>query len=123
MRELATVDLGLLAEAGPTADGWRPDALVEELLSAPEAPIGRAAVEVGRGAGIDGLLDAVRLGAAHRLLRHDLALERDLGEPFGWLDITHVLTTAQAARWAWRAHPAQLSFYFGENQHRLRKRC
>jgi nitrite reductase/ring-hydroxylating ferredoxin subunit len=105
MRQLATVDLGRLADSEQRVDGWRPEALVDELLAAPEAPIARVADEATRGAGIEGLLDAVSLGAARRLLRHDLTLERDLDEPFGWLDITHVLTTAQAARWAWRAHP------------------
>jgi hypothetical protein len=39
------------------------------------------------------------------LLRHDLQVELDLEDDFGWLDITHALTTAQAARWAWRTDP------------------
>ncbi len=102
MKALATVDLGALTEA-ERADGWTPDELATELTTANEPPIIAAANAVVHGAGIEGLLDAVSLGAAHRLLGHDLEVEFDLAEPFGWLDITHALTTAQAARWAWRA--------------------
>ena len=43
---------------------------------------------------------------SRRLLRYDLDIEFDLDENFGWLDITHGLTTARAARWAWQAHPS-----------------
>lgn len=104
MRQLATVDLNALA--GTTkADGWTPDGLVDTMLDAPEAPIDIAVAAATNGAGIEGLLDAVSLGASHRLLRHDLQVELNLEEDFGWLDITHALTTAQAARWAWRTDP------------------
>ena len=104
MRALSAVDLDGLA--GTTrADGWTPDHLVPALLDATEAPIAEAAAAAQRGAGIEGLLDAVSLGAAERLLRHDLGVELDAAEPFGWLDITHALTTANAARWAWRTDP------------------
>jgi nitrite reductase/ring-hydroxylating ferredoxin subunit len=69
-----------------------------------------------RGAGIDGLLDAVALAASERMLRHDLAHEqRPDVSGYGWLDITHSLTYANAARWAWHTdpgpHTARLAFY------------
>ena len=47
--------------------------------------------------------------------RYDPAVERDHHADFGWLDITHGLTYASAARWAWRAEPgpdaARLAFW------------
>ncbi len=111
VRALAGVDLdGLAAAPGPEATGWSaagdPGAkLTAELLGATEAPIARAAAAVTDGAGIDGLLDAVVDAVSLRLLSHDVALEHDHGDGFGWLDITHGLTMAEAARWAWRADP------------------
>ena len=104
MRALAAVDLETLA-AADAEHGWQPAALVDVMLNATAAPIDDAAAAVVAGAGIEGLLDAVSLGASRRLLRHDLVVELDSSEPFGWLDITHALTTAQAVRWAWRADP------------------
>ncbi|MEM7275758.1 MAG: Rieske 2Fe-2S domain-containing protein [Actinomycetota bacterium] len=104
MRQLAGIDLGMLAET-ERADGWEPDELADALLTADEAPLTVAATAAARGAGIDGVLDAVSLGASTRLLRHDLEIELDRADPFGWLDITHALTTAQAARWAWTVAP------------------
>lgn len=109
VRALAGVDLDALAAApGPSATGWSagPAAgLAAELLAAAEAPIARAAGAVLDGAGVDGLLDAVVDAVSLRLLGHDVALEHDHGDGFGWLDITHGLTTAEAVRWAWRADP------------------
>jgi len=107
VRTLATVDLDALAAApGPEATGWSGSAaLAADLLHATEAPMARAAAAVADGAGIDGLLDAVVDAVSLRLLRHDVALEHDHGDGFGWLDITHGLTTAEAARWAWRVDP------------------
>ncbi len=104
MRALTAVDLNALAET-TKADGWAPNGLVDTMLDAPEAPIETAVAAATNGAGIEGLLDAVSLGASRRLLRHDLQVELDLEDDFGWLDITHALTTAQAARWAWRTDP------------------
>ena len=114
VRALAAVDLEALAAApGPEVTGWsagsEPTArLAAELLGAAEAPIARAAAAVLDGAGIDGLLDAVVDAVSLRLLGHDTALEHlhtDGRERFDWLDITHGLTTAEAARWAWRSDP------------------
>ncbi|MDH3299762.1 MAG: Rieske 2Fe-2S domain-containing protein [Acidimicrobiia bacterium] len=109
MRELTAVDLGPLAEtvADGTAvdDTWDPSAFADALLQAADATIAAAAEAVRSGAGVDGLLDAVVMAVSERLLRHDLDVEFDNAEPFGWLDITHGLTTARAARWAWHHHP------------------
>lgn len=104
MKSLASVDLNALAESSK-ADGWQPDQLVDTFLSAEAAPIDQAVAAAMHGAGVEGLLDAVSIGTAHRLLRHNIEVELDEAEPFGWLDITHALTTSQAVRWAWRADP------------------
>ena len=104
MKELTTVDLNALADTTRT-DGWAPNGLVDTMLEATEAPIADAVAAATNGAGIEGLLDAVSLGASRRLLRHDLEVELNVEDDFGWLDITHALTTAQAARWAWRTDP------------------
>ncbi len=104
MKQLMPVDLGRLAESEPSAD-WDPTPHLDAFLDAPAAPIDQAVALVQQGAGIEGLLKLVSLAASRRLLRHDIEVELDLAHDFGWLDITHALTTAQAARWAWRADP------------------
>ncbi len=109
MGELTAVDLGSLADAvadGAAVDaGWDPAVFADIILQATDAPIAAAADAVRSGAGVDGLLDAVVMAVSERLLRHDLEVEFDNGELFGWLDVTHGLTTARAARWAWHHHP------------------
>ncbi len=104
--ELDGVDLDAVAAGGGRRDDAARDAMVAELLDAPEAPIAAAARFATEGAGVKGLLDAVTLAVSHRLLRHDLDLEFRLDDPFGWLDITHGLTYSRAARWAWGVHPS-----------------
>ncbi|MEL7208009.1 MAG: hypothetical protein AAGK32_07205 [Actinomycetota bacterium] len=39
------------------------------------------------------------------MLRYDPDLEQQADSTFGWLDITHGLTHARAARWAWANQP------------------
>ena len=51
------------------------------------------------GAGVDGLLDVVVDAVSERMLRYDATGEFDFHDDFGWLDITHGLTYANAARW------------------------
>jgi hypothetical protein len=58
-----------------------------------------AGAALRRGAGLDRLLDAVTLAVSERMLRYDTAGERDFHDDFGWLDITHGMTYANAARW------------------------
>jgi hypothetical protein len=63
------------------------------------APVTVTAQALRRGAGIDGVLDVVIEAVSERMLRYDTAGERDFHDDFGWLDITHGLTYASAARW------------------------
>lgn len=106
MRALAMVDVDALANADDrSTTGWQPEALANELLESSITPIEVASRAVLDGAGIEGLLDAVSLAVSQRLLRYDLAPEADAAANFGWLDITHGLTYARAARWAWQADP------------------
>lgn len=102
-----SADLDALAGAADRRDtGWvdEGDALRRAILDGPEPPVSAAADAVRAGAGVEGLLDVVVLAASERLLRHDPS-EDAAPTDFGWLDITHVMTYADAARWAWRAEP------------------
>ncbi len=87
---------------------WRPDDLVA-VLSGRDLPAAAAAcaVALGQGSGFTGIIDAVSLAASQRLLDHDLEFER-VSDPsgYGWLDITHSLTYAQATRWAFALAPS-----------------
>lgn len=103
--QIEALDLDALA-AVPVDPDWNDPALVDALLDVADAPIGAAVAALEAGAGVERLLDAVTLAVSRRLLRYDLDVEFDLEEEFGWLDITHGLTTARAARWAWQAHPS-----------------
>lgn len=98
------LDLDALA-AVPVDPCWSDPALVDDLLEATDPPIERAVAVLEAGAGIERLLDAVTLSVSRRLLRYDLDIELDLDDNFGWLDITHGLTTSRATRWAYRASP------------------
>jgi nitrite reductase/ring-hydroxylating ferredoxin subunit len=100
MRTLANTDLAGLSEL-PVDDGWRDDGtLLATLLGKDRRSIVPGVVDAMRaGAGVDGVLDVVVETVAERMMRYDLAGERDLLDDFGWLDITHGLTYAHAARW------------------------
>ena len=102
MRALASVDLDELA-GRPADPSWSPDTLVAALLGRDKTA---AVAAVQDGASVDGILDAVVLAVSERLLRYDPALDFDLHDDFGWLDITHGLTYANAARWAWAEAPS-----------------
>ena len=104
VRMMAEVDLDALA-AVATDPAWSDPGLVDVFLDSPEPPIAAAVAALEAGAGVERLLDAVTDAVSRRLLRYDLDIEFDVDEPFGWLDITHGLTTSRAARWAWRVHP------------------
>ena len=52
-----------------------------------------------------GILDAAVLATSARLLRYDTSGERDFLDDFNWLDITHGVTYAHAARWHYAANP------------------
>ncbi len=104
MRALDDLNLVALATISPDS-GWDGrDALVGALLGADKrAPLAAAALALQQRAGVNGLLDAVVIAVSKRMLRYDTAGERDLSDDFGWLDITHGLTYANATRW----HAAQ----------------
>jgi hypothetical protein len=100
VRALADVDLAALASVEEAA-GWTDDGhLVAALLGADGVEATRAAVAALReGCGVDRLLDVVVRAVSERMLRYDTTGERDLHDDFGWLDITHGITYANAARW------------------------
>ena len=119
LRALHDIDLDevcMSAAASSWTHGDRDELVVVLLGSDHVAAVKAAQHALDRGAGIDGLLDAVVLAASERMLRHDLTHEQHPDvSGYGWLDITHSLTYANAARWAWHtepgAHTARLAFY------------
>lgn len=106
LRALAGADLAALAGV-PPADGWEDDGRLRAALLGRDkaAPAVEAVRALQEGAGVERLVDAVVLAASERLLRYDPSVDFDPSDDFGWLDITHSLTYADAARWAWRAEP------------------
>lgn len=101
LKALAAVDLASLSDVTPDPS-WRDDGrLVDALLAGGDrtAALGEAVDALRNGSGVDGLLDAVVLAVSQRMLRYDTAGERNFHDDFGWLDITHGLTYAHAARW------------------------
>src|SRR5262245_48775985 len=106
-RELGTLDLAQLA-ALPVDAGWEDerDGLRDALLGRDRvAPLTAMVDALHAGAGSEGVLSAVSRAVGERLLGYDLRTEFDPHEDFGWLDITHGLTHANAVRWAWREQP------------------
>ncbi len=101
-RGIAQLDLAALAQAAdePLA-GWSDDGrLLAALLgdNRTEAALATGAALAG-GASVDAVLDAVTVAVSERMLRYDVAGERDFHDDFGWLDITHGMTYSNAARW------------------------
>jgi nitrite reductase/ring-hydroxylating ferredoxin subunit len=101
-RGLAQLDLDALAEAaGDPNRAWVDDGrLMSALLGndRTEAALAAGAAFAG-GAPIDSVLDVIVSVVSERMLRYDPAGEFDFHDDFGWLDITHGLTYAHAARW------------------------
>lgn len=100
MSALHGVDLGALVDATPV-DGWEDDGtLLDALLGDRRtAPVDAAAAALRAGASVDDVLDVVVRAVSERMLRYDVAGEFDFADDFGWLDITHGLTYANAVRW------------------------
>jgi hypothetical protein len=100
LKEMAGEDLAALA-AIERADDWEDDGTLFEALMGSDrrAPMTAAAVALRDGAGVEGLLDVVVRAVGERMLRYDTDGEFDFEDDFGWLDITHGLTYANAARW------------------------
>lgn len=100
MREVAKLDLDALAAVEPDPSWVDDGGLVAALLGSDRvAPLHAVAAALRDGAGVDGVLDAVVTAVSRRMMRYDTAGEFDLADDFGWLDITHGLTYANAARW------------------------
>ncbi len=101
-RGVAQLDLTALAErAGDPDRAWVDDGrLLAALLGndRTEAALATGA-SLAAGASLDSVLDVVVLAVSERMLRYDPAGEFDFHDDFGWLDITHGLTYANAARW------------------------
>ena len=108
-RALAAVDLGELAAVDPDP-AWRDDGRLHDAIygggsgADRAAPLTAAVAALRDGAGVDGVLDVVVDVVAERMLRYDPAGEFDFHDDFGWLDITHGITYANAVRW----HAARL---------------
>ena len=106
MRTLAGTDLAGLATL-PVDEGWRDNGdLLATLLGKDRKAIVPAVADALRGgAGVDGVLDVVVETVGERMMRYDPSGEADLLDDFGWLDITHGMTYANAARWHHRLSP------------------
>jgi nitrite reductase/ring-hydroxylating ferredoxin subunit len=101
-RGLAQLDLAALAEAAAHPDPrWEDDGrLLAALLGLDRTEVALAAgAALAGGAGLERVLDAVTIAVSERMLRYDTDGERDFHDDFGWLDITHGMTYANAARW------------------------
>jgi len=108
---LRVVNLDELAAVAPDAS-WSDDGgvLRAAILDGGRdraAPLHAAVAALREGAGVDGVLDVVVDAVSERMLRYDPRGEFDVRDDFGWLDITHGMTYANAARWhaAGPAHP------------------
>ena len=100
-RALSGIDLPALANVTPTV-GWHDDgSILSALLDSSDRTLAlqTAHEALRQGAGVDAILDVVVDAVSHRMLRYDVAGEYDFTDDFGWLDITHGLTYANAARW------------------------
>lgn len=101
-RGVAQLDLDVLAARASDPDrAWVDDGrLLTALLGddRTEAALATSAA-IDAGASLGAVLDVVTLAVSERMLRYDTAGEFDFHDDFGWLDITHGLTYANAARW------------------------
>ncbi|HUS43154.1 MAG TPA: Rieske 2Fe-2S domain-containing protein [Ilumatobacteraceae bacterium] len=103
MKALAGVDLEALARCAgaSTAGEWSDDGTLGAALLGDRrtAPVDATVDAIRRGASVDHVLDVVVRAVSERMLRYDVAGEFDFADDFGWLDITHGLTSANAVRW------------------------
>lgn len=101
-RGVDRLDLPALVAAASESDpAWEDDGrLLAALLGQDRTEAALAAgAALADGASLDAVLDVVSLAVSERMLRYDTDGERDFHDDFGWLDITHGLTYANAARW------------------------
>ena len=106
MKSLGGLDLSALADR-TTDDGWDGGPALVDALLGPDRDHAFASVAsaLRAGGGVNAVLDAAVLASSERLLRYDLDGEREFLDDFGWLDITHGVTYAHAARWHWQNSP------------------
>ncbi|MEM9514297.1 MAG: Rieske (2Fe-2S) protein [Actinomycetota bacterium] len=83
------------------ATGWDDDGALATVLLGSDRHAAADAVfaALAAGASLDDVLDVVVDVVSERMLRYDTSSEFDFHDDFGWLDITHGLTYAHAARW------------------------
>ena len=100
MKALGALDLRAVAQHS-ALHGWQDDGtLLGALLGdRRRAPVEATVAALRAGASIDDVLDVVVQAVSERMLRYDVAGEFEFADDFGWLDITHGLTYANAARW------------------------
>jgi nitrite reductase/ring-hydroxylating ferredoxin subunit len=100
VKALAGVDLQALSGFAPV-DGWSDDGTMLDALLGDQrtAPVEATVAALQAGASVDAVLDVVVQAVSERMLRYDVAGEFEFTDDFGWLDITHGLTYANAVRW------------------------
>jgi nitrite reductase/ring-hydroxylating ferredoxin subunit len=100
VKALAGVDLQALSGFAPV-DGWSDDGTLLDALLGDQrtAPVEATVAALRAGASVDAVLDVVVQAVSERMLRYDVAGEFEFTDDFGWLDITHGLTYANAVRW------------------------
>ncbi len=103
-RSIGSVDLDALAGAA-RSHAEVPLEVVASFLDGDDPQIDHAVDLAMNGLGVEGLIDIASLGSAIRMLRYDSDNELDVASNFNWLSITHGLTHARAARWAWTHAP------------------
>lgn len=90
----------------PDGTGGDADALARQLVAATSREAVRLVHDAFAG-GDRAVLDGLALLAAERMLRFDLALDRDPEVHDTWLDLTHGQTFVHAARGAWALVPRE----------------
>jgi nitrite reductase/ring-hydroxylating ferredoxin subunit len=85
---------------------WDSSSLSEALLNGGKRAdvFGESFAALQSGSGVDRLLDVAVATVSERMMRFVATDDFDLSDDFGWLDLTHGITFANAARWQWEHH-------------------
>ena len=75
------------------------------LDGSPEEAFASLRAALQSGVAVTSLIDQTARAAAERLGRFDIDIDVDDTNEWGWLDLTHTLTYADALRWAWSVDP------------------
>jgi hypothetical protein len=87
--------------------GWSGEALLFQVLDGSLEDGFSGVLEALRsGVPFDRILDSITAAAGERLLRFDARIDRDPTREEGWLDVTHLITHANAARTAFKMAPS-----------------